>query len=113
MGIPVTTRQAAADAAAAEGSWVSLHTAAAGTTGANEATGGGYARQQTSWTPDGTGSTTGASVVIACAAGTYTEAGIFSTVNGTGFAGSGPFDGGDIVVTGAGAGIKVIPVWSA
>lgn len=80
MGIPSATHQTASNAVAGLGNWISLHTAAAGTTGANEASGGSYARQQsTPWTPDGIGDNNGPQVQIFCAAGTYVEAGIFST----------------------------------
>ncbi|WP_133259206.1 hypothetical protein [Mycobacterium colombiense] len=80
MGIPNTTHQVASNAIAAEGNWISLHQGAgAGTTGANEASGGGYNRVQTTWAPDGVGDNNGSQVNIPCAAGTYTEGGIFST----------------------------------
>jgi hypothetical protein len=84
MGIPNATHQVASNAVAALGNWISLHTGAgAGTTGANEASGGSYARQQaTPWTGDGLGDNTGPQVSIPCAAGTYTESGIFSTQTG-------------------------------
>lgn len=41
--------------------FVSLHTASPGTTGANEATGGGYARQACSWNAASAGSKTNSS----------------------------------------------------
>lgn len=114
MGIPDGTRQAASDAAAAKGSWISLHTGAgADVTGANEATGGGYGRQQTIWTPDGAGANNGLRVIVPCAAGSYTEAGVFSAISSGTFAGSVPFTEGTVVVTGIGAGIRVIPTWTA
>jgi hypothetical protein len=85
MGIPNATHQVASNAIAAQGNWISLHTGAgAGTTGANEATGGGYSRQQsTPWVQDGVGDNTGPQVNLSCAAGTYTEGGIFSASTGT------------------------------
>lgn len=84
MGIPNETRQTASNAVAALGDYISLHTGAAGTTGANEATGGSYARAQaTPWTPTGTGTNNAPQVQIFCPAGTYTEGGIFSTATGT------------------------------
>lgn len=85
MGIPNPSHQIASNAIASCGNWISLHTGAgAGTSGANEASGGGYARQQSSpWSPDGVGDNTGPQVNVSCAAGTYTEGGIFSTSTGT------------------------------
>lgn len=85
MGIPNATHQVASNAIASQGNWISLHTGAgAGTTGANEATGGGYSRQQsTPWVQDGVGDNTGPQVNLSCAAGTYTEGGIFSAQTGT------------------------------
>lgn len=84
MGIPNHTHQAASNAIAALGNYISLHTGAgAGTTGANEASGGSYARvQSTPWTQDGVGDNSGPQVNIPCAAGTYTEGGVFSTASG-------------------------------
>lgn len=56
-----------------------MHTSTAGTTGANETSGGGYARvSSTPWTPDGVGDNTGPQVNIPCAAGTYVEGGLWS-----------------------------------
>ena len=74
------TKEALADAYVALGAWISLHTGAPGTTGANEATGGGYARKQTTWaTGDASdGVNTGSQVEIDVAAGTYTHVGIWS-----------------------------------
>jgi hypothetical protein len=83
MSITNATHQVAANSIAALGNWISLHTAAAGTTGANEATGGGYARQQsTPDTPDGVGDVNSPQVNLPCAAGTYAESGIWSTQTG-------------------------------
>lgn len=85
MGIPNATHQAASNTIAGLGNWISLHTGSgAGTTGANEASGGGYARvQSTPSTPDGLGDNTSPQVNIPCAAGTYTEGGIWSTASGS------------------------------
>lgn len=109
MGIPNATHQAASNAVAALGSYISLHTAAAGTTGASEATGGGYARVQTTWTAGSTGTNTGSVVNISCAAGTYVEGGIFSASSSGTFVGSAAFGGGNVVVSGTGASISVTP----
>lgn len=114
MAIPNATHQAAADAIAAMGRYISLHTGAgAGTTGANEATGGGYARQQTTWTGTGSGGDNGSQVTIPCAAGTYVEGGIWSAAAAGTFVGSNPFTGGSVVVSGTGASIIVTPSISA
>ncbi len=113
MAIPNATKQAAANAITALGAWISLHTSAASTTGANEATGGGYARKQTTWTPTGTGGANGSSVNIPVAAGTYAEGGIFSAATAGTFVGSSAFSGGSVTVSGTGASIDVTPSVSA
>src|SRR5262245_38269429 len=108
MGIPNATHQAASNAVAALGAYISLHTGAgAGTTGANEATGGSYARKPTTWTPGSTGVNTGSVVNILCAAATYLEAGIFSALTSGTFVGSAAFSGGSVIVSGSGASIDV------
>lgn len=109
MGIPNATHQASSNAVAALGDWISVHTGAGGTTGANEATGGGYARQQTDWTPDGAGTNDGDEVNVPVAAGTYVEGGIWSAVSAGTFVGSEAFDGGNVVVSGSGAFVSVTP----
>lgn len=109
MGIPNATHQAAADGIKALGTWISAHTAAGGTTGANEATGGSYARRQTTWTSGSTGVVTGSTVNIPVAAGTYVEGGIWSAVTAGTFVGSAAFTGGNVVVSGTGASIDVTP----
>lgn len=110
MALPNATKQASSNAVAALGTWISLHTGAGGsTTGANEATGGGYARKQTTWSATGTGTNNGTEVNISCAAGTYTEGGIWSAVTSGTFVGSVAFDGGSVVVSGTGASIDVTP----
>jgi hypothetical protein len=84
MGIPNATHQVASNAIAAQGNWISLHTDTAGTSGANEASGSGYARQQsTPWAADGVGDNNGPQVNISCAAGTYKEGGIWSVQTGS------------------------------
>lgn len=114
MGVPVSTRQAASNAVAALGRAISLHTGAGGgTNGANEATGGNYARQETVWTPTGTGSNNGVQVNIPCPPGTYTEGGIWSATSGGTFVGSSPFATGPVIVSGSGASINVTPSTSS
>ena len=111
MAIPNATRQTASNAMAALGSWISVHTAAAGTTGASEVTAGsgGYVRKQTTWTPNGSGSNNGSEVNIPVPAGTYVEGGIWSAVSAGTFVGSAAFGGGNVVVSGTGASINVTP----
>ena len=113
MAIPNATRQAASNAMAGLGTWISVHTAAAGTTGASEATGGGYARQQTTWTPNGSGANNGSAVNIPVAAGTYVEGGIWSASSAGTFVASAAFGGGNVVVSGTGASINVTPSLTA
>lgn len=110
MGIPNPTHQAASNAIAALGAYLSVHTGAGGgTNGANEATGGGYTRKQTAWTPGTTGVNNGTTQNIPVAAGTYTEGGIWSASTAGTFVGSAAFSGGNVVVSGTGASIDVTP----
>lgn len=114
MGIPNTTRQASANAVAALGNWISVHTGAgAGTNGDNETSGSGYSRRQTGWTPTGTGGNTGSVVNIPVGPGTFTEGGIWSAQTGGAFVGSDSFTGGDIIVSGGGASIDITPAIAA
>lgn len=80
-----------ADQGAARGSWISLHTATPGTTGANEATGGtpAYARKQTTWGAAASGSAVGSQVTFDVPAGTYTHFGVWSAAT------AGTFRGGN------------------
>lgn len=74
-------KEAAALAVTALGSYISLHTADPGTTGASEATGGSpaYGRKQTTWTGGASdGSVPGSQVTFDVPAGTYTHMGIWS-----------------------------------
>lgn len=112
MSIPNASLQAACSALSALGAYISLHTAAAGTTGASEASGGGYARQLTTWTNGSTGTSSGSQVNIPCAANTYVEGGIFSAATSGTFDGSAAFSGGNVVVSGTGASINVTPSWA-
>jgi hypothetical protein len=110
MAIPNATKQAASNSVAALGAYISLHTGAgASTTGANEASGGGSARVLTTWTAGSTGVNNGSAVNISCAAGTYTEGGIFSASTSGTFVGSAAFSGGSVTVSGTGASITVTP----
>lgn len=109
MGIPNESRQVASNAIAARGNWISLHTGVGGgTNGANETTGGGYQRRQTAWTPGTTGVNTGTTVNSPCAAGTYTEGGVWSAQAGGSFVGSGAFTSA-VIVSGSGASVDITP----
>lgn len=113
MALPDATHKASCDAVAALGNWIAVFTDAAGTTGANEASGGSYARKQTTY-PTGAmvGSywtRVGSTVNIPVPAGTYKEAGAFSAATAGTFVGSAPFDDGDVTVSGSGASINVSP----
>jgi hypothetical protein len=109
VGIPNATHQASATAVRGLGAYISAHTAAGGTTGASEATGGGYARQLTTWTDGSTGVSNGSAVNVPVAAGTYVEGGIWSAVTAGTFVGSQAFTGGNVVVSGTGASITITP----
>lgn len=102
MSLPPAEANALADYQASRVSHYSLHSAAAGTTGANEAAGSGYARVPVNWTPAGTAGPLGASLQPAtdgvawgsvsfagAAAGSYAEVGFFSALTAGTFRGSG------------------------
>lgn len=81
MAIPNSTHQALSNLFAnlAYG-YLALFTSSAGTTGANEASGGSYGRVTLlAPTPDGVGDNNFPQINVPCAAGTYQEAGFFST----------------------------------
>lgn len=81
MAIAVTaTKNSLCTTYAGLGSYISIHTASPGGTGANEATGGSpaYARQSTTWGSASASTITGSQVTINLAAGTYTYAGIWT-----------------------------------
>lgn len=88
--------------------YIAVFTGLAGTNGANEATGGSYARVQTTYTSDSKGKNTSAEKNIKVAAGTYKEAGVFDAATTGNFGGSGAFNGGDVTVSGSGASIDVV-----
>lgn len=117
MGIPDNTHKAAVDAVAALGTYVGVFTGDAGTTGANEATGGGYARQQstlaTGSMSGGYWTRVGSQVIVPVAAGEYVQAGLFSASTGGTFIASDDFAGGSVTVTGEGASILVTPTLRA
>lgn len=88
MSIAIGVLQGMSNLMAAYGNEVSLHTGDPGSTGANEATGGGYARQQSSTaTPDGAGDNNFTQVNIPCLGGSpgtsYFGGGIWSVQSGS------------------------------
>jgi hypothetical protein len=86
MAIAVTTtKNALCTTYGQQGTYISVHTADPGTTGANEAGGGtpAYARVATTWAAAANSATTGSQVTINLPAGTYTYAGLWSTASGT------------------------------
>lgn len=65
----------------AAATWISLHTASPATTGANEVSGGSYARVQTTWGAPATSASLGSQVTINVPASTtITHFGIWSAV---------------------------------
>lgn len=86
MPLPiVSTRETLAIAYGNIGSWIGIHTADPGTTGASEATGGSpaYIRKQTVWAAGGSdGVITGSQVAFDLPAGTYTHISVWKTVAG-------------------------------
>lgn len=91
--MPLTTveLQAAVDTEAARVTWLSLHTADPGQTGASEATGGSpaYARKQTTWgAANGSGVAAGSQVTFDVPASTITHVGFWSASTAGTFRGS-------------------------
>jgi hypothetical protein len=108
MAIPNATKQAASNAVAALGNWVAVFTSTgAGTTGANEASGGDYSRKQISWSPGNNGTNVSTVASVPVPQGTYTEAGLFSASTTGTFVGSDAFADGSVEVSGLGAFIDV------
>lgn len=64
MAFTVATRNSALTNISSLGAYISLHTADPGTTGANEVSGGSYARVQTTWGTAANGSLSGSQVTI-------------------------------------------------
>ncbi len=78
----------AIDGLAANARWVSAHTDDPGSTGANEVTGGTYARQQTTYAAASSGDRAGSQVAIPIPAGTWVPYwGLWSAVSGGDFKG--------------------------
>ena len=84
------------------GTYISLHSASPGTTGANEISGGSYARVQTTWSASGSGSKAGSQVTINVPASTtIAYFGIWSAVSGGSYIGGGSLPNSE-TYTGAG-----------
>lgn len=73
------------NAYAAQGTWLSLHTADPGSTGASEVSGGtpAYARKQTTWGTPASGSMVGSKVSINVPATTVVAVGVWSAATGS------------------------------
>lgn len=80
MAFTNAAKETGALAITALGDRISLHTADPGTTGANEAAGGSYARQTTVWTGGSSdGSVSGSQVTIPANAANYSHFGVWSS----------------------------------
>lgn len=104
MGMPDRVKLAACTGAKnAAGAWAALFTGAAGTNGANEATGARYARQQLTYT-DAVDHIESNTVAIPVEDGSYPEGGVYDAETGGNFGFSGPFmfDGEPVTLTIAG-----------
>lgn len=85
MAIATTTQRenVAVNGYAAAAAYVSLHTGDPGETGANEVSGGGYARAAITWTPGPTdGQVTGTATVTVTAGVAITYAGLWTAASG-------------------------------
>lgn len=98
MAFPNASKEAAAAAVTARGAWISAHTDDPDTTGANEASGGGYARVQTTWTAGSSdGIINGSPVSLTLPAGPgYECAGVWTAATGGSFVGPLAFAEGPI-----------------
>lgn len=106
------TKESAAVAVTNLGSWISVHTAAPGTTGASEATGGApaYARKQTTWTPGASdGVVTGSEVTIDVPAGSYSGFGVWDAATGGNYIGGDTFTTATLNTQGQ---IKITPTYT-
>ena len=112
MALTNASKEAAATAVTALGSYVSLHTGDPGTSGASEASGGSpaYARQQTTWTAGAAdGVVDGSQVTVDVPAGTYTHFGLWSAATGGTFVGGGSIASTTLAAQGQ---IKVTPSYT-
>lgn len=111
MPLTTATKEAIAVYFGTLGDYISLHTADPGSTGTSEATGGSYARQQTTWAAGGSdGVITGSEVTFASIpAGTYTHAGVWSAASGGTFRGSATLSSVTLSTTGD---VRVTPTFT-
>lgn len=112
MPLTLASRETAALAIAGLGTYISLHTADPGLTGANEAIGGTptYARQPTTWTGGASdGIVNGSQVSIDVPPGTYTHFGVWSAASGGTFIGYAPITTTTVTVQSL---LKVTPVYT-
>lgn len=100
LAVPAT-RESAALAVSALGSWISLHTATPGSTGASEAA--GTTRRQTTWTGGTADGTVAGSQVThsAAPANTYTHYGIWSAQTGGTFVDGNALSPGAVTIAAA------------
>lgn len=70
------------DATGAVATWFSLHIGDPGTTGANEGSGTGHARGQTTWDPSSGGTKNGSVAPLGAAAQNYTHWGLWTAASG-------------------------------
>ena len=102
----VTARNALVSAYTANATWVSVHTGAPGTTGANEVVGGPYARKQSTFGSPAGGTVTGSQVAVDVpAGGPYTHWGLWTAVSGGTF-----YDGGELNPDETFAGVGILRV---
>lgn len=108
-GYAATTLQTKADAVKALGTYISLHTADALTTGANEASGSGYGRIATTWTSGSGGNVSGSAVTITAGAATYAGFGVWSASTAGTYVGGAAFSGGSVTISGGTGSVVVTP----
>ena len=85
------------------GTYISLHSASPGTTGASEISGGSYARVQTTWSASSGGSKAGSQVTLNVPASTtIAYFGIWSAASSGNYVGGGPLPNSE-TYTGAGS----------
>lgn len=109
MGVPNPTKYAAINAVIALGTYIGAHTAAAGTTGANEGSGTGYGPRPQSTLPTNADPSNGSLVNLPVPAGSYTELSAWSAASSGTFNWSTGFTGGTITVSGSGASLAINP----
>lgn len=112
MAFTNASKEAAILAVKAGVTHASLHTAAAGTTGASEASGGGYARKPITFTDGASdGSTVGSQVTFDVPAGTFVEIGFWTAATAGTFVGSVPL--ASSAVLGSAGQVLVTPTLTA